>query len=153
VQALVMAELVPARTERAEIRLLARRIEASQHDEIAQMRHWLGQRGATAPAVTLRPGPAHHGQHAHDHMPGMLTAAQLDQLAAARGTDFDVLFLELMIQHHEGALVMVAELFDSKGAGQEAEIFDFASHVDASQRMEIGRMRDLRRTILQRGTG
>lgn len=73
-------------------------------------------------------------------MPGMLTREQLDQLAAATGDTFDRLFLEFMILHHEGALAMVEELFASDG-GQETEIFQFASHVDSDQRIEIQRMR------------
>jgi uncharacterized protein (DUF305 family) len=70
----------------------------------------------------------------------MLTAEEMARLAAARGPGFDLLFLEFMIKHHEGALVMVEDLFASPGAGQEAEIFAFASDVDADQRMEIERM-------------
>jgi uncharacterized protein (DUF305 family) len=73
-------------------------------------------------------------------MPGMLTAAEMDKLRAAKGVAFDRLFLEGMIRHHGGALVMVEELRSSEGAMQEAEIYDFASHVDADQRMEILRM-------------
>ena len=73
-------------------------------------------------------------------MPGMLTQPEMDRLAAAKGTEFDRLFLEGMIKHHEGALVMVKELFATPGAGQESEIFAFASDVDADQRMEIDRM-------------
>jgi uncharacterized protein (DUF305 family) len=72
-------------------------------------------------------------------MPGMLTHAQLMQLEAARGSEFDRLFLEFMIQHHEGALEMVRQLF-AAGGGQESEMFQFASHVDGDQRIEITRM-------------
>ncbi len=74
-------------------------------------------------------------------MPGMLTPAQMDRLRAARGVAFDRLFLEFMIQHHEGAIVMVRALFSARGGGQESEIFQFASHVDADQTGEIRRMR------------
>jgi uncharacterized protein (DUF305 family) len=81
------------------------------------------------------------GEDAPMLMPGMLTAAQLDQLATASGITFDRLFLELMIQHHEGAITMVEELFSSRGGGQGSEIFQLASHIDADQRMEIDRMR------------
>jgi uncharacterized protein (DUF305 family) len=73
-------------------------------------------------------------------MPGMLTAAEIRSLGEARDEAFDDLFLMLMIRHHEGALVMVEDLFSRPGGGQETEIFNFASHVDADQRMEIRRM-------------
>jgi uncharacterized protein (DUF305 family) len=73
----------------------------------------------------------------------MLTADEMGRLAGARGTDFDRLFLEFMIRHHEGAVVMVRELFGSPGAAQEGEVYEFASDVDADQRMEIDRMRAL----------
>lgn len=135
-QALEMTRLVEERTTRRDIRLLAERIEISQHDEIARMRRWLEERGQAAPAAD-----AHHG-HGGDHagMPGMLTAQELARLAAARGAEFDRLFLEYMIRHHEGALVMVSELF-AAGGGQESEIFQLANDVDADQRAEIARMR------------
>ena len=73
-------------------------------------------------------------------MPGMLTAEEMTQLAAAKGVEFDRLFLMGMIKHHGGAITMVEELFKSPGAGQEGGIFAFASDVDADQRMEIDRM-------------
>jgi uncharacterized protein (DUF305 family) len=76
----------------------------------------------------------------HALMPGMLTAEQMDRLAHATGAEFDRLFLEGMLRHHDGALVMVKELFDTPGAGQDPEIFTFASDVDADQRAEIARM-------------
>ena len=139
-QALEMTSLVRERTDRADIRLIAERIEVSQNDEIARMRSWLSARGeSTAPAAT---GHAGHGAAAaHSTMPGMLTPEELSRLANARGAEFDRLFLELMIKHHEGALVMVAELFATDGAGQELDIFRFASDVDTDQRAEIRRMR------------
>lgn len=132
-QALEMTALLPSRTSRAEMRLLAQRIEVSQTDEIKMMQGWLKARGVAAP-----------DPHAYHHtgvlMPGMLTADDIARLSAASGADFDRLFLELMIRHHDGALVMVKELFATPGAGQEPEIFAFASDVDADQRMEIERM-------------
>ncbi len=76
-------------------------------------------------------------------MPGMLTAAEMARLADARADAFDRLFLELMIKHHEGALTMVKDLYSRPGAGQESEIYAFASDVDADQRMEIDRMRGM----------
>jgi len=80
-------------------------------------------------------------------MPGMLTPEQMERLRAARGPEFDRLFLEYMIQHHEGAIVMVQELFIARGGGQESEIFQFASHVDADQTAEIERMQGILETL------
>lgn len=133
-QALEMTALVPSRTTRTDLRLLAKRIELSQRDEIGMMEEWLTHRGEAVP------GPhAHHGSGAA-LMPGMLTQEQMAQLAAASGPAFERLFLEYMIQHHQGALTMVKDLFATPGAGQEADIFTFASDVDSDQRMEIDRM-------------
>ena len=138
-QALTMASLVPARADRDAIRLLAERIAVSQQDEIAMIRRWLEKRGEEIP-----PPDAHHGHHGagqHAAMAGMLSPEELARLEAARGPEFDRLFLEYMIRHHEGALMMVDELFASGGAGQEPDIFRIASEVDADQRAEIERMR------------
>jgi uncharacterized protein (DUF305 family) len=142
-QAVEMTALVPERTNREDMRLLARRIQASQADEIAWMERWLETRGASVPEVEDH--HAHHAHHAHpaDHgdMPGMLSREELDQLAAARGTEFDNLFLEFMIFHHRGAILMVEELFSSEGGGQDGETYGFATHVESDQRIEIDRMR------------
>ncbi len=133
-QALEMAALLPSRTSRDEMKLLARRIEVSQADEIKMMQEWLKSRGQEV--------PAEHAHHAHGAtlMPGMLTSEEMTRLAASSGVEFDRLFLAFMIKHHEGALTMVQELFATPGAGQEPDIFAFASDVDADQRMEIDRM-------------
>jgi uncharacterized protein (DUF305 family) len=134
-QAVEMVALIEARTTREDMRTLGLRIEVSQSDEIRMMQHWLEAHGQPLP------GPhAHHGPGA-PLMPGMLTPEEMAQLAEARGPAFDRLFLTGMIKHHEGALTMVKALFATAGAGQEAEIFAFASDVDADQRMEIDRMR------------
>lgn len=132
-QALEMTALIADRTGNPSIRRLAQRIDISQTDEIARMQRWLETRGETVP------GDHHH----RELMPGMLTEEEMARLSAASGAEFDRLFLELMIQHHEGALVMVDELFSTDGAGQETEIFLFASHVDSDQRAEIARMRGM----------
>ena len=136
-QALEMTALLSSRTTRADLRALARRIEVSQADEIAMMTTWLTRRGAPVPDM--------HADHAHEaaRMPGMLSAAEMQRLRDARGAAFDRLFLESMIQHHEGALTMVRELFAAPQAGQEPEMFAFVSDVEADQGMEIGRMRAL----------
>jgi uncharacterized protein (DUF305 family) len=133
-QALEMTALLASRTSRDDMRLLAKRIELSQADEIKMMQRWLEVRGYEAP-----------GSHAHHTpgaplMPGMLSTEEMSRLAAATATEFDRLFLQFMIKHHEGALLMVKQLFSIAGAGQETEIFAFASDVDADQRMEIQRM-------------
>lgn len=133
-QAVEMTVLVPDRSGSEAIRTLARRIESSQEDEMALMRRWLERRGEEVP------GP--HAHHDHSmHMPGMISPRQMAQLRASSGEEFDRLFLEFMIVHHEGAIVMVEELFATDGAAQEGDIFQFASHVDSDQRMEIERMR------------
>jgi uncharacterized protein (DUF305 family) len=133
-QALEMTALRPMRSTREEMRLLMLRIELSQADEIKFMESWLKTRGAEVPDAH-----AHHGDHA-ELMPGMLTPEEMDRLKAAKGPEFDRLFLEFMIKHHEGALVMVERLFSTPGAGQESEIFAFASDVVDDQRAEIERM-------------
>lgn len=131
-QALQMTAILSPRTSREDMRLLAKRIEASQADEIRMMQGWLEARGEDVPS-------AHEG-HQHAQMPGMLTSEEMDQLADAQGSELDRLFLELMIKHHQGALRMVAEIFATPGAGQDSELFTFASDVEADQRMEIRRM-------------
>jgi uncharacterized protein (DUF305 family) len=136
-QALEMAALLPERTDRDDMRLLAKRIDVSQADEIKMMQRWLEVRGQEVP------GPHAHHMPGAPLMPGMLTSDEMSQLAAAKGATFDRLFLELMIKHHEGALTMVKELYATAGAGQESEMYAFASDVDADQRMEIERMRGM----------
>ena len=113
------------------------------------MRRWLEKHGAHVPGRmqtddAARDPDRHSAQHGDAHpplMPGMLTPEELARLERARGAEFDRLFLEFMIRHHEGAVVMVAELFATPGAGEEPELYQFASHVDADQRAEIARMR------------
>jgi len=133
-QALEMTALLPSRTAREDMRLLASRIELSQADEIAAMRRWLEAHGETVPDLR-----SHHA-HGSALMPGMLTPDEMGRLEAATGAEFDRLFLEFMIKHHDGALLMVSELFSTAGAGEEPDIFAFASDVDADQRIEIDRM-------------
>jgi uncharacterized protein (DUF305 family) len=133
-QAIEMVALLGTRTAREEMKLLAKRIEVSQADEIKMMQDWLTRRGQALP------DPHAHHAHGATLMPGMLTAEEMRRLGDAKGDAFDRLFLESMIKHHEGALVMVSELFASPGAGQEADVFAFASDVEADQRMEIERM-------------
>lgn len=143
-QALELTKLVPTRTTREEIGLLAERIEVSQVSEVELMRNWLTKRDQV-----LEDNSAHHD---HGTMPGMLSPQDIAKLADTTGADFDRLFLELMIRHHEGALIMLEQLYAAKDAGQGAEIFQIASHIDADQRAEIARMRRLLTAILPRGS-
>jgi uncharacterized protein (DUF305 family) len=135
-QALEMTALIADRSAREEMKRLGQRISVSQEDEIDMMRTWLRARGQEV--------PSEHAHHTHEGMmPGMLTPEQMAELTAATGDRFDQLFLKYMIQHHEGALTMVDELFKTPGAGQEGDINAFAADVDADQRMEIDRMRQM----------
>ena len=133
-QAVDMVKLLETRTASDDMKRFALRIELSQNDEMKTMRRWLEVRGQDVP-----------GEHAHHMpgapmMPGMLSAEEMARLAAAKGPEFDRLFLEGMIKHHAGAITMVQNLFNTPGAGQDSEIYAFASDVDADQRMEIDRM-------------
>ena len=138
-QALEMVALLKTRTQTQDMKMLGLRIEVSQTDEIKLMQTWLRDHGETAPDEH-----AMHMQHDAKLMPGMLSPEQMAQLAAAKGAEFDRLFLEFMIQHHEGALTMVKELLASPGAAQESNMFAFASDVEADQSAEITRMRRMR---------
>ena len=124
--------------------LLAARIIAAQEDEIATMQQWLRDRGQPVPEAHA----AHHASHDAALMPGMLTEAQIRQLDAARGEDFDRLFLTFMIQHHQGAVSMVSQLFGSYGAGQDETVFKFASDVNVDQATEIDRMQRMLEELL-----
>ena len=135
-QALAMTSLVPGRNASHGLGLLAERIDVSQKDEIALMRRWLERRGKPLP-----PPPGEHMMPMA--MPGMLTDAEMARLRAATETEFERLFLELMIKHHEGALTMVAELLGSQGAAQDSELYALVSDIDADQRAEIARMRSM----------
>jgi uncharacterized protein (DUF305 family) len=133
-QAVEMVALVPSRTSSDDVRKLALRIDVSQQDEMNMMREWLLARAQQIP------DPRAHHMMGATLMPGMLTPEEMERLAAAKGAEFDRLFLEGMIKHHGGAITMVHELFATDGAGQTPEIFSYASDVDADQRMEIDRM-------------
>jgi uncharacterized protein (DUF305 family) len=130
-QAVEIAGWAPSHGASDALRILAERIVVAQQDEIAYAQNWLRQRGEAVPTA---------GSHHHELMPGMLTPEQLAQLDRARGRDFDRLFLQLMIQHHRGALVMVDRLLASPGAAQDGPVFRFAADVHADQTTEINRM-------------
>jgi uncharacterized protein (DUF305 family) len=133
-QAVEMTALIAAHTENKELRLLGARISSSQSDEIKFMKRWLAARGESRSMAMPGMDMSHE---AMSLMPGMLTAEQMEALRKAKGAEFDKLFLAGMIQHHGGALTMVKDLFDTAGAGQDAEMFNFATDVDSGQRAEI----------------
>ena len=136
-QAVEMTALIQSHTENKDLRSLGARISRSQTDEIRFMKRWLTARGEPISlAMPGMPNMDRSGQ-AMALMPGMLTPEQMEALRKANGADFDHLFLTGMIQHHNGALTMVKELFDAAGAGQDAEVFDFATDADNTQRVEI----------------
>jgi uncharacterized protein (DUF305 family) len=142
-QALVMAGWAPTHAESPAVKTLAERIIAGQKDEIALFERWLGDRGLPLPSAGA---PMDHSMPGMDHsamMPGMLTPEQMAQLEAGRGSEFDRLFLTFMIQHHQGALTMVDQLFGSQGAGQDEPVFRIASDVYADQSTEIERMQKM----------
>jgi uncharacterized protein (DUF305 family) len=140
-QALRMTDLVPPRSTRRQIELLAQRIDLSQEGEIELMRNWLEARNERAPELHRVHGHA-HGAGLGRRMPGMLTEAELKKLERARGIAFDRLFLRSMIYHHQGAVKMVSDLY-AGGSGFELEIDAFARNVDADQQIEIDRMQSL----------
>ncbi|MBL39548.1 MAG: DUF305 domain-containing protein [Xanthomonadales bacterium] len=134
-QALVMSALVPERTNRNELLEVAGRIEKSQSDEIEFMQNWLAERGETVPDPT-----AHDAMHMHHTMTGMATPEQMAELEAADGAEFDRMFLELMIEHHKGALTMVEDLLDQSGSAYEPVLFEFTTDITSDQSAEIERM-------------
>ena len=164
-QAVEMTALIASHTENGDLHLLGARISRSQTDEMKFMKRWLAARGqplsmlepstadsqhapvsgasstgtgssaSGAPMQSMDMPTMSHG--AMHRMPGMLTAEQMEALGRAKGAEFDRLFLTGMIQHHNGALIMVKDLFGSAGAGQDAELFNFATDVDTGQRAEI----------------
>jgi uncharacterized protein (DUF305 family) len=144
-QAVEMTALIESHTENKDVRSLGARISHSQADEIRFMKRWLVSRGQPISDATHNMH-AHHKNMPHDQMalmPGMLTPEQMEALRKAKGEEFDRLFLTGMIQHHGGALTMVKDLHDTAGAGQEAELFNFATDVDSGQRAEIRIMQNM----------
>jgi uncharacterized protein (DUF305 family) len=139
-QAVEMTAMIESRTQDKEIRLLGAKISQSQSDEINFMKRWLEIRGeeTSMPISNMSMSGMNHSHHQnHSLMPGMLTPKRMEELKNANGVEFDRLFLKGMIEHHEGALVMVKDLFESAGAGQDAELFNFTTDVDSGQRAEI----------------
>ena len=135
-QALVMTALVPTNGSNTSIRLMADRMRSSQEDEVNVMKRWLKARNFSDAA-----------EHAdHTSMPGMLTDEQLAEIKAAKGRDFDRLFLKYMTFHHEGAIEMIRALQMDNG-GQEVELGQFILHVESDQTIEIEKMAELAKKL------
>ena len=143
-QAVEMTDLLRTRTRNKDLQALGKRISISQTDEMKYMQQWLEDRGeATSMQQSHMNHMAHMNMDSMPLMPGMLTPQQMKALEQASGPAFDHLFLTGMIQHHTGALVMVQDLLDTPGAGQDAVLFDFATDVDNTQRAEIRIMQNM----------
>jgi uncharacterized protein (DUF305 family) len=157
-QAVEMTALMPARTHNKELLAFGKRISISQSDEMKYMKQWLEERGKPVEMEHDMGSMAGMDHSKMDHskmdhskmtmappmmMPGMLTPEQMKALAKASGPAFDRLFLTGMIQHHGGALTMVQDLFDTPGAGQDSQLYDFATDVDNTQRAEINIMQGM----------
>jgi uncharacterized protein (DUF305 family) len=142
-QAVEMTALIASHTSNPALSELGAKISSSQSDEIRFMQRWLAAR--SQPLSMSMPGMPEMDMNGNPMkpMPGMLTPAQMEALRAARGPQFDQLFLTGMIQHHNGALVMVKDLFNTAGAGQDADIFNFATDADNTQRAEINIMQNM----------
>jgi uncharacterized protein (DUF305 family) len=143
-QAIKMAKWAPTHGASPAVVRLSERIATSQADEIVFMQSWLRDRRQPVPepdpaGMKMKMGDSEHVML----MPGMLTPEQMAQLDAARGKEFDKLFLTFMIQHHQGAITMVRELFSAHGAGQDESVFQFANDVEIDQEAEIARMRQM----------
>lgn len=142
-QAVEMTALIASHTENKELRTLGARISSSQSSEIRFMKRWLAARGERISMAMPEMAGIDMSHEKMALMPGMLTAEQMEALRKAQGAEFDHLFLTGMIQHHNGALTMVKDLFDTAGAGQDAEIFNFATDADNTQRAEIRIMENM----------
>jgi uncharacterized protein (DUF305 family) len=148
-QALLMAGWASSHGASPSVLTLTSRITNAQQDEIAGMQKWLRDRHQPVPepnphGMTMKMDGMEHTML----MPGMLTEAQLKQLDDARGKDFDRLFLTFMIQHHQGAVTMVTDLFDTYGAAQDISVFKLASDISADQTTEIERMQKMLASVI-----
>jgi uncharacterized protein (DUF305 family) len=165
-QAVEMTALIASHTENKDLRSLGARISSSQSDEIKFMQRWLAARGEPVSMPMKEPmqGPmmramsgmpdrdmsSHTSRQPAALMPGMLTPEQMEALRKAKGAEFDQLFLTGMIQHHNGALTMVKDLFDTAGAGQDADVFNFATDADNTQRAEIRIMQTMLENLFEK---
>ena len=133
-QAKEMSALAEERTNNPTVLAVAERITLSQDDEISMMQGWLRDQGLEVPADDV------HHQPGFERMKGMLSDEQMEELAAASGPEFDRLYLESMIDHHQGALEMVEMLLDQRGSAQDPLLYEFTSDVTSDQTSEIERM-------------
>jgi uncharacterized protein (DUF305 family) len=136
-QAVEMTALIESHTANKDLTALGAKISSSQMDEIKFMKRWLAARGERTSMAMPKMSSMDMSHSSMALMPGMLTPEQMQALRKAKGAEFDHLFLTGMIQHHEGALTMVKDLFDTAGAGQDAELFNFATDADNTQKAEI----------------
>ena len=136
-QAVEMTALIASHTQNKELTSLGARISSSQLDEIKFMKRWLAARGEPLSMAAANMPNMDMPRKQNALMPGMLTSRQMEALRNAKDSAFDRLFLTGMIQHHEGALTMVKDLFDTAGAGQDADVFNFATDADNTQTAEI----------------
>jgi uncharacterized protein (DUF305 family) len=140
-QAVIMARWAPTHGARADVRILCERIAVAQSDEIRMMRRWLGERRQDVPDSMSTRHTVKMGDMVHESlMPGMLTDDEMRALDAARGSQFDRLFLTGMIRHHQGAITMVRTLLAHGDAGHDETVFRFASDVEADQTAEVHKM-------------
>jgi uncharacterized protein (DUF305 family) len=142
-QAIVMSNWAPTHGASSSVLVLAQRIINAQQDEIGTMQRWLRDRLKPVPDASGKSMMMMNGVAHEMLMPGMLTDVQMKQLDAARGKEFDRLFLTFMLQHHGGAITMVKELFDTYGAAQDEIVFKFANEVEIDQATEIARMQQM----------
>ena len=145
-QAITMSRMAPTHGATPEVQRLAPRIINAQQDEIATRERWLRDRQKPVPVIPTdgsAPMMIMNGETMHMLMPGMLTPEKMKELGAARGEEFDKLFLIDMIAHHRGAVSMVKDLFGSYGAAQDETVFKFANDVNVDQTTEINRMQKM----------
>ncbi len=157
-QALIMSRLAPENGASPQVQTLAARIINTQKGEIELMQSWLRRRGEPVPKVEINglhlmiempEGEGHHSMgHDHSNMPGMLSQEQLEELAAATGAEFDRLFLEYMIQHHQGAVTMVKKLVSTPGAAQGDLTHSIVSGIYSDQTTEIDRMQRMLKRLI-----
>jgi uncharacterized protein (DUF305 family) len=151
-QAVLMASMAKSHGASPDVQLMCERMLVSQRDEIEYMRNWLRDRGQVVPAPDATHHKMKHGDMEHEMlMPGMLTPEEMAALDKARGAEWDRLFLLGMIKHHEGALKMVDDLFETHGALQDDDLFKFASDIYADQGAEIDRMQRVLELMARKG--